>query len=76
MIRRGWCKLERRSMLVNLKDGNAIRGVLLDGRGSVLQLASAKLLEAGADKPTAIDGTAAIDLSNVAWVQVLAPLEV
>jgi small nuclear ribonucleoprotein (snRNP)-like protein len=74
-MRRGWRKLERRTVLVNLRNGSAIRGVLLDARAPLLQLANAVLLEPEAKDAAKIDGTAAIDLSQVAWVQVLAPSE-
>lgn len=74
-MRRGWRKLERRTVLVNLRSGSAIRGVLLDARRPLLQLTNAMLLEPDAKEPARIDGIAAIDLAQVAWVQVLAPSE-
>lgn len=73
-MRRGWHQFERCTVLVNLRSGSAIRGVLIDGRAPILQLANAVLLEAEAE-PAKIDGTAAIDFAQVAWVQVLAPSE-
>lgn len=77
-MRRGWHQFERRTVLVNLRSGSAIRGVLLDGRPPLLQLTNAVLLEPDAPRtqePPRIDGTAAIDYAQVDWVQVLAPVE-
>lgn len=74
-MRRSWRKLERRTMLVNLRNGAAIRGVLLDARGGLLQLTNAVFLEPGAKEPANIDGTAAVDVAQVAWVQLFTPSE-
>lgn len=75
-MRRGWRQFERCTVLVNLRSGSAIRGVLIDGRAPLLQLANAVLLEPDAKEPAKIDGTAAVDYLQVAWVQVLAPSEI
>lgn len=58
----------RRRVIVNLKVGPAVEGVLVAKRGPLLVLADSTLLEAG--RATPIDGEAVIERSNVAFVQV------
>ena len=60
----------RRRVIVNLKTGRAVRGVLWTRRGSSLVLKSAELLEAGRN-PTAVIGEVVVDAANVDFVQVL-----
>jgi hypothetical protein len=59
-----------RSVLLNLKTGEALSGVLWNARGPWFTLRQASALIAGA-KPAPIDGEAVIHRDNVAFVQVL-----
>ena len=55
-------------VMVNLHDGAAIRGVLIDQKGPLLVLAHAELLEPG--QPGApMDGQVYIERSHVAFIQ-------
>ncbi len=56
-------------MIVNLKSGEALSGVLWQTRGRWYTLKNAALLTAG-QKPTPIDGEAVIDRSNISFIQV------
>lgn len=60
----------RRRVLVNLKTGRAVRGVLWARRGPFLTLKSAELLEAGR-APVEVVGEVVIERANVDFVQVL-----
>lgn len=58
-----------RRVLVNLKTGSAVRGVLVEARGPLLILKDAELLEAGRE-PTRLDGDTLVERSNVDFAQV------
>lgn len=60
----------RRRVLVNLKSGNAIGGVLWTRSRRYLVLKGAELLESGR-APVAVDGEVLVERSNVDFVQVL-----
>lgn len=59
----------RRSVVVNLTDGAAFRGVLWQARGPLLILKSATLHEHGQAKP--VDGEVLIERHRVSFVQVI-----
>jgi hypothetical protein len=59
-----------RSVILNLKSGDVLAGMLWSSRGSWLVLRNANLLKAGA-APTPIDGEAVVHRDNLAFVQVL-----
>lgn len=60
----------RRRVVVNLKDGRAIDGVLFKQAGPLLVLVNAHLLEPGAD-PFPLDGEAVVERSEVSFIQAL-----
>lgn len=72
MRRRGWKALELRRLLVNLKSGEAIAGLVKSEDARVLVLVDATLHARG-ESPVALDGEAIIDLDNVAFAQALPP---
>lgn len=59
----------RRRVIVNLKSGEALAGVIVEHRGPLLVLAEVELLSAEAS-PIRVDGGAVIERSNVSFVQV------
>lgn len=68
---RGWRRVAwRRRVIVNLRSGGAIVGVLRNARGGVLELAQAMYHPPGGT-PVALDGSAIIDTANVDFAQVL-----
>lgn len=58
----------RRRVLVNLRSGKAITGVLWARRGRTLVLKSAELLEPGS-APVQLDGDVILDRDQVEFVQ-------
>lgn len=74
MRSRGWRRFVGRRILVNLKSGNAIEGVLwtAPARGELLVLKAARLLVAG-ESPVKLDGEAIIDVGEVDFAQVANP---
>jgi hypothetical protein len=64
----------RRSVVVNLTDGTAFRGVLWQARGPLLILRSAILHEHG--QTTAVDGEVLVERNRLLFVQVLPVPEV
>lgn len=66
--------LLRRRVVVNLRTGKAVEGVLVDRRGDLLVLKSARLLEPGA-APVVVDGDVVIERRNVDFVQALSAPE-
>lgn len=62
----------RRTVLVNLRSGNALRGVLWATPAPLLVLRGTSLLEPGRD-PVGLDGEVIVERTNVDFVQVLAP---
>lgn len=63
-------EVERRRVLVPLKSGAALRGILWASGQGLLTLKAAEYLEDGRE-PVPIDGEAIIETSNVEFVQVL-----
>lgn len=61
-----WPVYER--VLVNLVDGSAIDGVLVERRGPLLVLANANLLTAG-NEPTPLDGDVFVERDKVLFLQ-------
>ncbi len=59
-----------RSVILNLKSGEALSGALWQSRGPWLTLRRASLLQAGAPA-TPIDGEVVVSRDNVAFTQVL-----
>lgn len=60
--------LERRTVIVNLLDGNAIQGVLFRQDGPLLVLKNAAYLERGAE-PMPLDGDTIIERDKVLFIQ-------
>lgn len=64
-----WCRwpiYER--VVVNLRSGQALRGLLIARRGPLLVLTDTTLFEPGAE-PVVIDGQAYVERDNVAFIQ-------
>lgn len=59
----------RRRVLVQLRTGSAVEGVLWATRGRKTVLRGAQLHEPGADKPQPMDGTVVLDRDSVDWIQ-------
>ena len=58
-----------RPVVLNLKSGESVKGLLVRTTGALLELRQAETLADGRVVP--MDGTAVIDSSNVAFAQVL-----
>jgi hypothetical protein len=61
-----WPVLDR--VLVNLVDGSAIDGLLIEKRGPLLVLADAQLLTA-ASEPTRMDGQVFVERTQILFIQ-------
>lgn len=59
----------RRRVIVNLKTGNAIAGVIVRQAGELLVLKDAELHEPGSSGPVPIDGEAVVSIANVDFIQ-------
>lgn len=57
-------------MIVNLKSGETLSGVLWEARGPWLTLRKSAILQAGS-APTPIDGDAVVHRDNIAFTQVV-----
>lgn len=57
-------------MIVNLKSGEAIRGILTTQRGPLIEVRQAELLERGRP-PVPLDGSVVIERTHVTFVQVV-----
>lgn len=65
---RGFRKLERRTVIANLKTGRAVRGVLFDARGPLLEFRQAQVTnDAGTFVPA--DGSIFVDRAEVEFWQ-------
>lgn len=64
-----------RRVMVSLRSGPSISGVLIRARGPLLILANASLHEPGAPAPVPLDGETVVERGHVAFVQVLARTE-
>lgn len=62
--------MPKREVLVVLRSGETLAGVLVARRPGYLILGHAALVS-GAERKTPIDGTVEVDRDNVTWVQVL-----
>lgn len=71
IINRWFCAwpIDRR-VVVNLLDGRAFDGLLVDRRGDLLVLGRASLMEPGNSTPVPIDGLVYVERPHVAFLQV------
>jgi len=62
-----------RRLIVNLADGSALRGILIQSRGPWLRLEDAELLRSGSGvvETLRIDGSVFIERPRIAFIQVL-----
>lgn len=68
-----WWLLRRKSVLINLKDGSAFRGVLYRRWwGGTVELREAERLEIGRD-PVSADGAILIERPEILYWQVVNP---
>jgi small nuclear ribonucleoprotein (snRNP)-like protein len=66
----GWRPLRRRrTVLVTLRTGETLRGVLVARHPTFLELARVEVLR-GDGASSTVDGTLQVDRDNVTWVQV------
>lgn len=65
----GWRTAVSERVLVNLKSGQAVDGVLWTRRGRFTVLRDAQLLEPGAE-PVRLDGEVVVDRGEIAFTQV------
>lgn len=65
-----WRLVKARRVVVNLRSGQAIDGLLTRQQGPLLFLSEARLLE-GSDQPTMIDGQAVIERQTIDFIQML-----
>lgn len=69
-VTRPWQLVKARRVVVNLRSGQAIDGLLTRQQGPLLFLSEARLLE-GSDQPTPIDGQAVIERQTIDFIQML-----
>ena len=69
-VTRPWRIVKARRVVVNLRSGQAIDGLLTRQQGPLLFLSQATLLE-GSDQPTPIDGEAVIERQTIDFIQML-----
>lgn len=69
MFRSPWPMYER--VLVNLHNGEAIRGLLVKQRRNLLVLADAELVHPSTERPVPMDGHIYIERPQVAFLQAL-----
>lgn len=67
---RPWRLVKARRVVVNLKSGQAIDGLLTRQQGPLLFISKATLHEGG-DNPVPIDGEAVIERQTVDFIQIL-----
>lgn len=65
-----WRLVKARRVVVNLRSGQAIQGLLVRQSGPLLFISEASLHEAGGN-PTPIDGQAVIDRQTIDFIQML-----
>lgn len=63
----------RRRVLVNLRSGRAVSGVVVDQAGPLLQLKSARVHEPGVDGGVSVDGEIVIERDQIDFIQTFAP---
>lgn len=66
--RRAWRSLVARRVVVNLKNGAAVDGVLVARQGPLLRVREA-VLHGGSDDPAPLDGEIVIERSEVEYLQ-------
>lgn len=71
MLSRHWPIYDR--VLVNLTNGDAVAGLLIDRRGPLLVLASAALISADGTREADMDGRIYIERDQVSFIQALPP---
>lgn len=67
---RPWRLVKARRVVVNLRSGQALHGLLVRQSGPLLFIAEAQLLE-GNNSPVPIDGQAVIERPTVDFIQIL-----
>jgi hypothetical protein len=65
-----WRLVKARRVVVNLRSGQAVQGLLVRQSGPLLFIAEAQLHE-GRDSPVPIDGQAVIERPNIDFIQLL-----
>lgn len=65
-----WRLVRARRVVVNLRSGQAVDGLLVRQSGPLLFIAEARLHEGG-DNPVPIDGQAVIERPNIDFIQML-----
>lgn len=65
-----WRLVKARRVVVNLRSGQAIEGLLVKQSGPLLFIAEARLHE-GVSDPVPIDGQAVIERPNIDFIQIL-----
>jgi hypothetical protein len=63
-------------VIVNLKSGKALAGVLTAQRGPLVELRNAELYEAPGRPPVPLDGAVVLERAEIEFVQVLGDREV
>lgn len=69
-VTRPWRLVKARRVVVNLRSGQAIDGLLIRQQGPLLFLSEARLFE-GSDQPTPIDGQAVVERQTIDFIQML-----
>ncbi|MGY4543268.1 hypothetical protein ACVWY0_003201 [Arthrobacter sp. UYNi723] len=69
-VTRPWRLVKARRVVVNLRSGQAIEGLLVRQAGSLLFIAEARLHE-GSENPVLIDGQAVVERQTVDFIQIL-----
>lgn len=67
---RPWRLVTARRVVVNLRSGQAIDGLLIRKQGPLLFISEARLHE-GSENPTPIDGQAVIERETIDFIQML-----
>lgn len=69
-VARPWRLVKARRVVVNLRSGQAIEGLLVKQEGPLLFIAEARLHEGG-ENPVPIDGQAVLERPNIDFIQIL-----
>lgn len=70
-MRSPWKKLVRRRVVVNLKSGDAIAGVLWEGDKTLITLYDASFHEASDQQGKKMDGASVVLLSEIKFIQIV-----
>lgn len=65
-----WQLVKARKVVINLRSGQAIDGLLVRQSGPLLFIAEARLHE-GSESPVPIDGQAVVERPNIDFIQIL-----